>query len=112
MQTDLGEKVLVLGDAAKGIAKQEGFVSGARVSLEGVFISRGAGAVRPVSGAAVAKAQYCFVGNDIAKTAPSAAEARAAAAGPPTVTRERAAGVAAGGCGLRKLRNRDLVPVC
>ena len=60
----------MLGDAAQLAGQREAdFVSGARVSLQGVFVSRGAGAVRVVSGQPIAKAQYCFVGNNISTTA-------------------------------------------
>ena len=80
VKTDLGERILILGDAAQAIAQDAKFVSGTRVSLEGVFVSRGAGAVRVVSGQPIAKAQYCFVGNGINKTATSLSAVRAAAA--------------------------------
>lgn len=98
VQTDLGEQILILGDAAQAAGKHEAlFAGGARVSLQGVFISRGAGAVRVVSGHPVAKAQYCFAGNNISIAAPSRSAARAAAA--QTVTCERVGRVGAIGMG-------------
>lgn len=89
--TDLGEQVLILGDAALAAGAQEArFAGGARVSLQGVFLSRGAGSVRVVSGHPIARAQYCFAGNNISALTPSRSLARGAAA--QTVTCEWSGG--------------------
>lgn len=77
MKTDYGENVLILGDAALAATTVE---SGSRVSLEGAWMSRGAGAVRVFSGTPVAKSQYCFVGATINTTTPGPGAATAASA--------------------------------
>lgn len=72
LRTPYGENVLVLEGQTSDFS---GIHSGDNVAIAGVWLSRGAGGVRAVSGYTRAESTYCFVGTGLQKVTSAARHA-------------------------------------